>query len=172
MLLGYRALLAAAFAAIFAVSLAYSIHQTATNQAYAYFDTRARLWEFALGSLLALALPYLMPGSILRVVMGWPGLAAMLGCGLILTVDQQFPGYIALWPTLAASAVILAGASGSRVGVDRMLPGSRWLPSAASPMPCTCGTGRCWWCSWSGRASKLRTCSRACGSSPRRCWPG
>ena len=27
------------------------------NQAYAYFDTRARLWEFALGSLLALPCP-------------------------------------------------------------------------------------------------------------------
>ncbi|WP_081710134.1 acyltransferase family protein [Arthrobacter sp. 35W] len=120
-LLGYRGILAVVFAAIFASSLAYSIQQTATNQAYAYFDTRVRLWEFALGSLLALVLPHLDLPRVVRILMGWLGLAAMLGCGLILTVDQQFPGWIALWPTLAASLVIAAGATGSRIGVDRLL---------------------------------------------------
>ena len=121
-------LLAAAFGAIFAVSLAYSIQQTATNQAHAYFDTGARLWEFALGSLLALALPYLKPGKVLRVVLGWAGLVAMLSCGLLLTVDRSFPGFIALWPTLAAAAIITAGQSGSRFGVDRFLT---WKPLVA-----------------------------------------
>ena len=121
----YSALLAAAFGAIFAVSLVFSIEQTATNQSYAYFDTRTRLWEFALGSLLALALPHLKPGKALRLVLGWGGLAAMLSCGLLLTVDRSFPGFIALWPTLAAAAIIVAGQSGSRVGVDRFLT---WKP--------------------------------------------
>ena len=119
--LTYRGLLALVFGTVFAVSLAYSIDQTATNQAYAYFDTRARLWEFALGSLLALALPYLKPGRVLRVALGWVGLAAMVSCGLVLTVDRSFPGYVALWPTLAAAAIIVAGQSGSRYGVDRLL---------------------------------------------------
>ena len=127
-LLRYRTLLAAAFGAIFAVSLAYSIQQTTTNQAHAYFDTGARLWEFALGSLLALALPYLKPGKLLRVVLGWAGLVAMLSCGLLLTVDRSFPGFIALWPTLAAAAIITAGQSGSRFGVDRFLT---WKPLVA-----------------------------------------
>ncbi|MFF1251074.1 acyltransferase family protein [Pseudarthrobacter sp. NPDC058329] len=117
----YRGLLALVFGAVFAFSLAYSVEQTATNQAYAYFDTRARLWEFALGSLLALALPYLKPARALRVVLGWAGLAAMISCGLLLTVDRSFPGYVALWPTLAAAAIIVAGQSGSRYGVDRFL---------------------------------------------------
>ncbi len=120
----YRGLLALVFGAVFAFSLAYSVEQTATNQAYAYFDTRARLWEFALGSLLALALPYLRPARAVRVVLGWAGLAAMVSCGLLLTVDRQFPGYVALWPTLAAAAVIVAGHTGSRFGVDAFL-GSR-----------------------------------------------
>jgi peptidoglycan/LPS O-acetylase OafA/YrhL len=127
-LLHYRSLLAMAFGAVFAVSLAYSIQQTTTNQAHAYFDTGARLWEFALGSLLALALPYLKPGKILRVVLGWAGLVAMLSCGLLLTVDRSFPGFIALWPTLAAAAIITAGQSGSRFGVDRFLT---WKPLVA-----------------------------------------
>ena len=121
----YPALLAAAFGAIFVVSLVFSIEQTATNQSYAYFDTRTRLWEFALGSLLALALPLLNPGKALRLVLGWTGLAAMLSCGLLLTVDRSFPGFIALWPTLAAAAIIVAGQSGSRFGVDRFLA---WKP--------------------------------------------
>ncbi|WP_426999195.1 acyltransferase family protein [Pseudarthrobacter sp. N5] len=121
----YRMLLTAAFAAIFTASLLYSIDQTATNQAYAYFDTRARLWEFALGSLLALVMPYLKPGKVLRIVLGWAGLAAMVSCGLVLTVDRSFPGFIALWPTLAAAAMIVAGQSGSRFGVDRLLS---WKP--------------------------------------------
>jgi peptidoglycan/LPS O-acetylase OafA/YrhL len=127
-LLRYRSLLAAVFGAIFAVSLAYSVQQTSTNQAHAYFDTGARLWEFALGSLLALALPYVNPGKIVRVILGWAGLAAMLSCGLLLTVDRSFPGFIALWPTLAAAAIITAGQSGSRFGVDRFLT---WKPLVA-----------------------------------------
>ncbi len=127
-LLNYRLILAVAFGGVFAASLAYSVDQTATNQAYAYFDTRTRLWEFALGSLLALALPYLKPGRLMRLVLGWAGLAGMLSCGLLLTVDRSFPGFIALWPTLAAAAIIVAGRSGSRYGVDRLLT---WRPLVA-----------------------------------------
>jgi peptidoglycan/LPS O-acetylase OafA/YrhL len=119
--LTYRGLLAVVFGAVFAFSLAFSVEQTASNQAYAYFDTRARLWEFALGSLLALALPYLKPARALRVVLGWAGLAAIVSCGLLLTVDRSFPGYVALWPTLAGAAIIIAGQTGSRGGVDRIL---------------------------------------------------
>ncbi|MFC9773233.1 MULTISPECIES: acyltransferase family protein [unclassified Pseudarthrobacter] len=119
--LTYRGLLGISFGAVFAVSLAYSVEQTAGNQAYAYFDTRARLWEFALGSLLALALPYVKPGKALRVVLGWAGLVGMVSCGLLLTVDRSFPGFVALWPTLSAAAIIVAGQTGSRYGVDRLL---------------------------------------------------
>lgn len=120
-----RPLLMYMFGAIFVASLAFSITTTANNQAYAYFDTRARLWEFALGSLLALALPYLNFGRVARIVLGWVGVLAMLSCGIVLQVDQQFPGYIALWPTLAAVAVIVAGHTGSRFGADHWLS---WKP--------------------------------------------
>ncbi|MFJ4228736.1 acyltransferase family protein [Paenarthrobacter nicotinovorans] len=119
--LTHRKLLLVVFGAVFLASLVFSIDQTANNQEYAYFDTRARLWEFALGSLLALALPYLKPGRKLRVFLGWAGITAMLACGLVLTVDRSFPGFIALWPTLAAAAVIVAGQSNSRFGADRFL---------------------------------------------------
>ncbi|MBM6620317.1 acyltransferase [Micrococcaceae bacterium RIT802] len=120
--LGFGAVLAVAFGLVFAGSLAYSVHITTTSQSWAYFDTGARLWEFALGSLLAVLIPRAgqLPMAV-RIVMGWAGLAAMLSCGILLQVQQQFPGYIALWPTLAAAAIIIAGRTGHPWGVDRLL---------------------------------------------------
>ena len=124
--LHYRVLLVYVFGALFAGSLIYSIYYTSTHQSEAYFDSGARLWEFALGSLVALVLPGLDLSRRVRLFLGWAGIAAMLSCGLILQVQTAFPGFIALWPTLAAAAVIVAGQTGSRFGADRILS-SRFL---------------------------------------------
>lgn len=120
-----RPVLVYIFGGIFAVSLVFSIMSTNSNQSFAYFDTRTRLWEFALGSLLALVLPYLNFKRSTRIAMGWIGIAGMLSCGLILQVGQKFPGYLALWPTLAAAFVIVAGHTNSRFGADKYLG---WKP--------------------------------------------
>ncbi|WP_247826587.1 acyltransferase family protein [Arthrobacter antioxidans] len=109
------------FGVVFVASLGFSIWETYTNQAYAYFDTRARLWEFALGALLALALPFIRLPLVLRILAGWVGVVAMLSGGFILDVQGQFPGYVALWPLLAAALVIVAGQTGSAIGADRFL---------------------------------------------------
>jgi hypothetical protein len=53
--------------------------------------------------------------------MSWIGVLAILSCGLVLQVSRVFPGYAALWPTLAAVFVIAAGTTGSRFGADRLL---------------------------------------------------
>ncbi|KIS26573.1 acyltransferase [Arthrobacter sp. SPG23] len=119
--LHYRILLVYIFAGVFTVSLVYSIIFTLTNQAQAYFDTGARLWEFALGTLVALILPGLRIPRTGRIALGWLGIAAMLSCGILINVQGAFPGVAALWPTLAAAGVIAAGQTGSRVGVDRIL---------------------------------------------------
>lgn len=101
----------AVFTLIFIGSLAFSIDITANSQQVAYFHTGARLWEFALGSLLALALPWLttLPEKIRRVA-GWLGLTIVIGSGAVLDVQGQFPGFMALVPTLAAAMVIAAPA--------------------------------------------------------------
>nr|WP_231704811.1 acyltransferase family protein [Arthrobacter gengyunqii] len=121
----FRLVVLAVFGAVFVASLSFSIAETYGNQAHAYFDTRTRLWEFALGTLLALALPYLKPPRWMRVGMGWLGLAIMLSVGFLLDVQGQFPGYVALVPLVAASLVIVAGQTGSRIGADRFLS---WKP--------------------------------------------
>ncbi|RKS07809.1 peptidoglycan/LPS O-acetylase OafA/YrhL [Nocardiopsis sp. Huas11] len=116
-----RPVLIGALSAVLALSLAYSVLMTRADQPWAYFDTGARLWEFALGGLLALLLPVLRPARATRVALGWTGLAALVLCGALLQVSSVFPGYAALWPTLAAVAVIVAGTSGSALGADRLL---------------------------------------------------
>lgn len=131
-----RAWLAGVFGAIFVASLAWSIYQTATNQQYAYFSTWTRLWEFSLGALFALVLPWIErrlgygPGVtdtsgrgvlMTRVLLGWAGLIAILACGLVLDVEGLFPGYVALWPTLAALVVLAAGNTGVPFAADRLL---------------------------------------------------
>ncbi|KAA9393646.1 acyltransferase [Kocuria coralli] len=113
--------LAVVFGLVFAVSLVFSIHTTATQQEFAYFDTRTRLWEFALGSLLALAIPYLSPPRWLRIALGWAGMVSMILVGLVVDVQGAFPGWIALWPLLSAAAIMVAGQTGSPFGLDRIL---------------------------------------------------
>lgn len=110
-----------ALGGLFAVSLAYSIYRTAVAQAFTYFDTAARVWEFALGGLLVIVLHRLDPPRRVRLALGWLGVAGLVSCGLVLQVSTVFPGYAALWPTLSAAAVIVAGTSGLPYGADRLL---------------------------------------------------
>ncbi|MBB4933900.1 peptidoglycan/LPS O-acetylase OafA/YrhL [Lipingzhangella halophila] len=116
-----KRVLLGALAALFVVSLSYSVLVTEVNQQWAYFDTGARLWEFALGGALAIVLDRLSVARSLRIAMGWLGLAALASCGILLQVSTVFPGYAALWPTLAAVLVIVAGSTGSPFAVDRLL---------------------------------------------------
>jgi peptidoglycan/LPS O-acetylase OafA/YrhL len=124
-----RPVLAVFLGIVFVLSLEYSILRTAQDQAWAYFDTFARLWELALGGLLLLALPHLRLPRVAKVVSGWVGLAALALCGAVFHGGNQFPGWAALWPTLAAALVIVAVRSGSPWGADRWLraPALRWL---------------------------------------------
>ncbi|MGP4917029.1 acyltransferase family protein [Brachybacterium tyrofermentans] len=146
-----RSVLAVLFALVLVLSFAWSVHSTATQQDIAYFDTFARLWEFAAGSLLGLLLPaweeraaerrhsrdqgrdrdqdrsrgrHRRPASAVspwRVLAGWAGILGLVSCGLLIDVQGAFPGWIAAWPLAAAGLVLVVGTTGHRLGVDQLL---------------------------------------------------
>ena len=103
-----RRLLIAVFGLIFVASISWSVWLTAADQQHAYFDTGARLWEFAGGSLLALLQPWLRFGMGVRAIMSWLGLIGVLSCGIVLPVEATFPGFAALWPLISTALVIVA----------------------------------------------------------------
>lgn len=62
------------FGLVFCVSFAFSVWETKNYAAYAYFDTRTRFWEFAVGTLIAIMTLKWKPTHVgTRVVMGWIG---------------------------------------------------------------------------------------------------
>jgi Predicted acyltransferases len=106
---------------VLAASLAYSVQLTATDQPLAYFHSLTRLWEFALGGLLALHIDTVALTHRVRIVLGWLGVVGLLVCGTVFEVGSVFPGFAALWPTGCAALVLLAGVTGDRRGADRLL---------------------------------------------------
>ncbi|MFC5141895.1 acyltransferase family protein [Actinomycetospora rhizophila] len=128
-----RSALLVALSAVTVVSFVHSVHATATDQAFAYFDTRTRLWEFALGGLLALVLERVRLGYRARAWLGWAGVVGLVTCGAVLDVGAAFPGYLALWPVLSAVAVIVAGRAGAG---ERLLasPTAQYLGSISYPL--------------------------------------
>ncbi|PPA69055.1 acyltransferase family protein [Jeotgalibacillus proteolyticus] len=114
-------------AIVFTMSLSYSIYITNANQPWAYFDTFARVWEFSLGGMLALVIPYLSFKKPITFIIGWLGLAIICLTGILLPVSNVFPGYAALLPTSGVILVIIAAENGSRFGVQRLLGSKPFL---------------------------------------------
>lgn len=109
------------FAALTALSLTWLITTSAPTDAI-YFDTRARIWEFALGSAIAALAPKLrLPQRMARAIT-WVALAVLLLYCLVLI--GEYPGPMAAVPMLATSAILLFGGSES-TGVTRLLS---WRP--------------------------------------------
>lgn len=113
----------------FAGSLAYSVQMERTGALNAYFHTGTRVWEFAAGGLLALAI---MNGrrfaTAWAVPAGWIGLALLLTCGVAIGAPSNFPGWAALWPVAGAVLILMSGdaRTESKLSVTRLL-GSRPL---------------------------------------------
>ncbi|NYF23683.1 acyltransferase family protein [Sporosarcina sp. JAI121] len=102
-------------------SISYSVYQTNQNQPWAYFDTFARVWEFGVGGLLALLLPYLVLNKWVNTLLGWLGLSIVCLTGVLLPVSTVFPGYLALVPISGVVLLIIASENRTRFGVERIL---------------------------------------------------
>lgn len=121
-----RKTLLAIMTIIFISSIIYSIYKTSTNQPWAYFDTFARAWEFSLGGLLALLLPYLSLNRWVSTFIGWLGLSIILFTGILLPVSTVFPGYAALLPTSGVILIIISAENYAKYGVKNLL-GSKFF---------------------------------------------
>lgn len=127
-----RRVLAVGMTAILVASLAFSIVDTAQNPASAYFVTPTRVWEFAIGGLLALVL-----GSdrgaraiatlplVVQSVLGWAGLAMVAFAAITYDGATPFPSYRALVPVVGTALVILAGSPATPWSIT---PVARWRP--------------------------------------------
>ncbi len=103
-------------------SLLWSVYLTSADPARSYFVTTTRLWELAIGALVAIAATAAprLPRPV-AIAIGWAGLAVILYGGLTQTTATPWPGTAAAVPTLGAAAVIIAGFAAGANGPTRVL---------------------------------------------------
>ena len=88
-------------------SFALSLWLTSVRQPWAFFSSPTRAWEFAIG-----ALGVLLPvgrNARTRNLIGWLGLAMILGAAVVLGNNTAYPGWAALFPVFGTAAVLRAG---------------------------------------------------------------
>ncbi|MDN5716308.1 MAG: acyltransferase, partial [Janibacter sp.] len=118
-----RPVLALALTALILLpSLLWSIHLTAADPARSYFVTTTRLWELAIGALVAIAATVAprIPRAV-AIAIGWGGLALIAFGALAQSTATPWPGSAAAVPTVGAAAVILAGFAAGPHGPTRIL---------------------------------------------------
>ena len=102
-------------------SLVWSVVQTGSSPETAYFVTTTRLWELAIGGLVACGAtlwPRLSPRISTILVLG--GLMGLLASFFVITSTTPWPGTAALLPTVA-TAVVLIGGYTARGPIMRLL---------------------------------------------------
>jgi len=100
----------AGLAVLVVASLAWSVHETATDPPAAYFVTPTRVWELGIGGLLA-TFTLIRPGQLrssAATPLAWCGLAAIAWTAATYTGETPFPGWQAAVPVLGTAAVIAA----------------------------------------------------------------
>ncbi|SDC40998.1 acyltransferase family protein [Actinokineospora iranica] len=100
--------------AVGAASLAFCVYFTEVSKSQAYFVTPGRVWEFAIGALIALAGARLALPRVAAGVAAAAGLALIVGSAVLFDHHTAFPGLLALVPTVGTGLVIVAGAAGER----------------------------------------------------------
>ncbi|MEV0806626.1 SGNH hydrolase domain-containing protein [Micromonospora sp. NPDC050200] len=107
---GFRTLALGAVGVVWAASFAWSVLLVETDPGRSYFVTTTRMWELAVGALLALAPLRRLSGAVASAA-GWLGVAAIVASAVALDTTTPFPGAMALPATVGAALVIAAGAT-------------------------------------------------------------
>lgn len=103
-----RRFILGALAAVFVLSFAFSVFETARLQPSAYFLTTTRAWEFALGGLVAM-IPAAGFVPALRGVVSTVAAGAIGASAFLFGSTTPFPGAIALIPVAATALLIWCG---------------------------------------------------------------
>ena len=104
--------------AIAVPSLVWSVVHTAESPATAYFVTTTRLWELALGGLVACGVPlWHRISPLMGTVLVVGGLVALVASFFVITSATAWPGVAAVVPTLATALVLVGGATASGLAV-------------------------------------------------------
>lgn len=93
-----------------------SVLMTAALPAQAFFATPTRMWEFAVGGLLA-TVPFVKSrfgAPWLRASSSWVGLGILVFSVFFITGSQPFPGIIAIVPVAGAAMVLFGGTASVR----------------------------------------------------------
>lgn len=98
------------FLLILVAALGLSVYMAHQHAMAAYYLLPARLFEFLLGTGVAVNAKRLpVPGRALAEILSLAGLALIVATALWLTSSDVFPGFNALWPTLGTALVIYTG---------------------------------------------------------------
>ncbi len=102
---------AAALALVAVLSFALNVWLTQHDEPWAFFSLPTRAWELAAGGLVAFAAPWLARRlhESAATILGWAGLAVVVGAALAISPAVPYPGVAALAPVLGTAAVLAAG---------------------------------------------------------------
>ncbi|MDN4480437.1 acyltransferase family protein [Demequina muriae] len=119
---GLRSTSLYALAAILIPSFGWSLLYTSSEPLKAYFVTTTRLWELAVGAIIAVASVHLTRvGQRTRAVLAWVGLILIAIAAFGLEATDPFPGWRAAVPVVGAALVIAAAIGGGSGLAQRVL---------------------------------------------------
>jgi peptidoglycan/LPS O-acetylase OafA/YrhL len=103
-------------------SFADSIIQTSSNPAAAFFSPFPRVWELALGGLIAVGTVGLrrVPPAM-AAGLSWIGLGSILCAAFVFTSATPYPGWAVALPVVGAGLVIAGGVAEPQYGVECVL---------------------------------------------------
>ena len=109
--------------ALVVLSFSVGVWLTFRQQPFAFFLLPTRAWELAMGGIVAFLLSDRsnILGIRTAAIVGWAGVAGILGCSVFFSSSTAFPGYWAVVPVLSTAMVILAGATRAPYGPGRAL---------------------------------------------------
>ncbi|WP_066597639.1 acyltransferase family protein [Cryobacterium arcticum] len=92
------------------VSFAWSSYETSSSPTSAYFATPSRVWELAVGGVLAaLATQTSKVPAVWRTPMSWVGIGVIGIAALRINTESAFPAPWAILPVLGAALILVAG---------------------------------------------------------------